>query len=235
MTFKSIARLLFLLFITAVVVSSQEYPPPPPPPVDDQTLGSLGVQVITDFLTGDFVKRKIQLLFDVLDLKARLLYVITSFCTTENLIALRRFLDWVCRLSTFLNQFLPEMPDINPKTALLELLINKVTNFVTPPTEAPAVYVPPMVENTPPPSVYTPSSYYNQNQDSNDINNNNNPEESNPELSVNVKRSLDPMEVAESKQKETKLTDLNEDEIRKMLKNQEGVSKLSKLIYSTKR
>ncbi|XP_044764589.1 uncharacterized protein LOC123321150 [Coccinella septempunctata] len=231
-------RFLFLLLIAAVVVSSQEYPSPPAPtpaPTDDNTIGSLGVQLITQFLTGDFVKRKIQLLFDIIDLKARLIYAITSFCTTDNLIALKRFLDWVCRFATFLNQFLPTMPEENPKTALLGLVLNMFNNFVSPPpTEAPTLYLPQQVDNTPPPLVYSPPPYYESVQ-VNDINNNYNQSEAAPELSSNVKRSLEPQQEVEAKQDEPKLSDLSEDEIRKMLKNKDGVFTLSKLISSAKR
>lgn len=105
-------------------------------------------------------------------------------------------------------------------------------NWVSPgPTEAP-YYIPPPVENTPTPLVFSPPSYY----DSPNLADvNNNVQEGAQELSSNVKRSLEKDQVAEASEAVPKLSELSEDEIRTMLRNKDGVMKLTKLISSSKR
>ncbi|KAK9872803.1 hypothetical protein WA026_019586 [Henosepilachna vigintioctopunctata] len=56
---------------------------------------------------------KIQVLFDIIDLKARIIHVIYSFSTIENLISLKRFFNWVSGLVTFIKQFLSNLSDDN--------------------------------------------------------------------------------------------------------------------------
>ncbi|KAK9884366.1 hypothetical protein WA026_005314 [Henosepilachna vigintioctopunctata] len=220
MSFRPIARILALILLSAVIISAQEYPTSsvPSPSPDDNAIGSLGVQLITQFLTGDFVRHKIQVLFDIIDLKARLIHVISSFCTTENLIALKRFLDWVCRLGNFISQFLPNLPDDNnPKTALLGLLLNTFGGLSS---TAPA---------TPPPHSYGATKFENtdyvpENQTfSPDIEN-----------TAPVRTSPD-LEIEESNVNERKLSDLSEDDVRRMLSNNEGVTILSKLISASRK
>ncbi|KAL3271438.1 hypothetical protein HHI36_021924 [Cryptolaemus montrouzieri] len=216
-----------MLVAVVAIACAQDYPPSgqPAPNTDETAIGSLGVQLITQFLTGDFIRRKLQVLFDIVDLKARLIYVISSFLTTENLIAVRRFLDWVCRFGNFLNQFLPNVEETdNPKTALLGFIVNLFSSLTSavPATEAPV------------PSYGPPVPYGIPKTDSNDFTVQ--PFIASTSTSLNVKRSPDPAPGPDDTNgAPIKLSDLGEEEVRMMLKHKEGIMTLSKLITATRR
>ncbi|KAL3274716.1 hypothetical protein HHI36_016091 [Cryptolaemus montrouzieri] len=203
-------RLLFILVISVVIISTQEYPPSGVPAAskpDENAIKSLGIDLITQFLTGDFVKRKIQLFFDLIDLKSRLVYALSSFCTKENLIALKRLIDWICRFANFLNQFLPDITENdNPQTALFGLIVNLFNGFATtnPVTQTfPVSYGPPVLYTVP---LETEGNKYSSK-----------PLTSNENNSPNIERSPDPKTKHETVGvSEIRIGDSSEDDMKVM-------------------